>query len=151
MTTFTITGDDTFIVYDQVITDLANDDVSTVTFGANIFESKVGKNGNTIHAFNEQGNTADVIIRVIKGSTDDRFLQGKIDGFIKDKVGSALAFGSFVKRLGDGSGNIVSESATLLGGVIKKQPGTKGNTSGDTEQAVSVYEFFFPSVKRGIQ
>lgn len=151
MTTYTITGDDTLTLSDRVFTDFATDDYSAITFDSNLTEIKTGKNQNTIFAKNETGNNATLNLRLIKGSSDDRFMEGIIAADERDYVGSGLINGSFVKRLGDGGGNIVREVATLLGGKIQRKVPTKGNSSGDTEQGVSVYILIFAIGKVNIQ
>ena len=98
---------------------------------------------NTIFAKDETGSNATVILRIIRGSSDDRFLAGKLSAMQRDFVGQALATGEFVKRLGDGQGNIIRNVYTLLGGTFKKNVDGKENVSGDTEQAVSVYTLAF--------
>lgn len=151
MATYTITGDDTLTLNNRVFTDFATDDFSTITFDNNLSELKTGKNQNTIFAKNETGNNATLNIRLMKGSSDDRYLQGIISADERDYVGSGLINGEFVKRLGDGESNIIREVATLLGGKIQKKVPTKGNSSGDIEQGVSVYVVMFANGKISIQ
>lgn len=151
MTTYTITGEDTITINDRVFSDLASDDFSSITFESNLTEMTTGKNRNTIFAKNEQGNNGTLNLRLIKGSSDDQFMQGLISADERDYVASGLLNGEFVKRLGDGEGNIIREVATLLGGKISRKVATKGNSSGDTEQGVSAYTVMFANVKIGIQ
>lgn len=151
MPTYTITSDDTFTIYDRNIVDLATDDVSSITFPNDLVTMQTGKNKNTIYSKDEKGNNADVVLRVMRGSSDDQFLQGKIAEMNKDFVSAQLASGQFVKRLGDGEGNVRRDVYTLLGGVITKQVEGKENTSGDTEQAVAIYNFKFAQAARSIQ
>ena len=151
MATVTITGDDTLVLYDRVITDLADGDVSAITFPNDLVTMKTGKNGNTIFSKNANGINAEAVIRVNKGSSDDRFLQNRLDAQQRDFAGSILANGSFVKRMGDGQANVVSENYTMNGGVIYKGVDSKDNVDGDTTQAVSIYNFRFAVAGRSFQ
>lgn len=151
MAQYTITGEDTFIINDRVITDFIDGDISTITYNEDLYTSRTGKNGNTIHSYNEAGVNADCVIRLLKGSSDDQYFRGLVATAMRDKVGIQLLNGSLVKRLGDGAGNIISEVANLQGGVIRKIAPTKSNANGDIEQAVSVYEIKFPTAKIGFE
>lgn len=151
MTTFTVTSDDTLTLWGRVFNDFADDDVSSVSFPNNAVSVKTGKNQNTIFAKDEKGNNANVVVRLMKGSSDDQFLQGKISAMEADFVATELATGEFVKRLGDGQGNVARDVYTLLGGVIVKRVDGKENASGDTNQGVAVYNMVFAKAVRSIQ
>lgn len=151
MTTFTVTSDDTLTLWGRVFNDFADDDVSSVSFPNNAVSVKTGKNQNTIYSKDEKGNNANVVVRLMKGSSDDQFLQGKIAAMEADFVATELATGEFVKRLGDGQGNVARDVYTLLGGVIVKRVDGKENVSGDTNQGVSVYNMVFAKAVRSIQ
>jgi hypothetical protein len=151
MGTFTITSDDTLTLYDRVISDLADDDVSNISFPNDNVKVKTGKNRNTLYAKDETGNNANLVLRLTRGSSDDQFLQAKIAESEADFVATQLANGSFVKRLGDGQGNVVLDNYTLLGGVIVRRVDGKENVSGDTVQAVSIYNMVFATAERSIQ
>lgn len=151
MTTFTVTSDDTLTLWGRVFNDFADDDVSSVSFPNNAVTVKTGKNQNTIFAKDEKGNNANVVVRLMKGSSDDQFLQGKISAMESDFVATELATGEFVKRLGDGQGNVARDVYTLLGGVIVKRVDGKENASGDTNQGVAVYNMVFAKAVRSIQ
>lgn len=151
MPTFTITSDDTLTIYDRVFADLADDDVSAIAFNSDLVSVKTGKNKNTIFSKDEKGNNANLTLRLIRGSSDDQFLQSKIALAEADFVAQPLANGEFVKRLGDGQGNVVRDVYTLLGGVIVRQVDGKENVSGDISQGVSVYNMTFARATRSIQ
>lgn len=151
MTTKTITGKDTLTLFDRVLVDLADGDASSITFGNDLVSVKTGKNKNTIYSGNETGNNANMVLRVMRGSSDDRFLQGKLTEQQKDITAFALANGEFVKRLGDGQGGVLRDVYTLDGGVFMKKNDGKENTDGDTEQGVVTYNMQFADVARSIQ
>ena len=151
MATFTITGEDTLSIYDRVFNDLATNDTSSITFSEDLVGVETGKNTNTIFAKNEKGNNATLVLRVIRGSSDDLFLNAKQADTDKDFAATKLANGEFRKRLGDGDGNIVADVYELQGGMLTRRPDGKENVSGDVEQGVVVYTIMFASAIRGIQ
>jgi hypothetical protein len=151
MTTFTVTSDDTLTLYDRIISDMADDDVSAISFPNDAVSLKTGKNRNSIYAKNEAGNNANLTLRVIRGSSDDQFLQAQIAAMEADFVSTVLATGEFVKRLGDGQGNVVRDVYTLQGGVIVRRIDGKENVNGDAGQAVAVYNMTFALAQRSIQ
>lgn len=151
MTTFTLTSDDTLTMFDRIFNDLADDDTCAITFPNDIVTVKTGKNQNTIFAKDEKGNNGEMVLRVMRGSSDDIFLQSVINASERDFVAQVLAEGQFVKRLGDGDGNVRSDVYTLSGGIITRKPDGKENVAGDTNQAVTVYNMKFALATRSIQ
>jgi len=151
MATDTITGQDTLTLYDRVFLDLADGDASTITYPNDMVAVSTGKNGNTIFTKNETGSNADVVLRLILGSSDDRFLQQKLSLQESDFVGQKLAEGEFVKRSSDGEGNVVRIVHTIRGGQFIRRVDTKENVAGDTEQGVAIYRMKFARATRSIQ
>lgn len=150
MATKTITGDDTLTLFDRVINDLADDDVTQISFPNDLIQVKTGKNRNSLYARNAQGAQCDLVLRVNRGSSDDRFLQARLAEQERDVPSFTLATGQFVKRLGDGQGEVFSDVYDLEGGVFTRKVETKENVSGDTQQAVSVYQLRFAVGTRNI-
>ena len=148
MATATITGDDTLTLFDRVFTDLADGDTSAITFPNELATVKTGKNKNTIYAKNESGKNADLVLRINRGSSDDRFLQSKLASQNRDFASFTFAEGTFVKRVGDGQGNVSNEVYALRGGVFTREVDGKENVEGDTEQAVAIYNLRFAEVDR---
>ncbi|WP_299074735.1 hypothetical protein [uncultured Paraglaciecola sp.] len=147
----TLTAEDTLTLYDRVIVDLADDDVSSLSFNNDLVAVKTGKNKNSIYAKNEMGNNATLTIRLIRGSSDDQFMNSKLVEMQKDFVATSLATGEFVKRLGDGQGNVIRDVYTMQGGTFTRRVDSKENVSGDTEQAVAIYTMVFANVIRSHQ
>lgn len=143
MATFTLTGEDTLTLFDRTFEDFADGDNTTITFPNELITVKTGKNENTIYAKNSTGKNCDLVLRVIRGSADDRFLNGKLNEMLNDLPSFVTANGEFVKRAGDGQGNVVNNIYTLLGGVFSRNVDVKENAEGDTEQAVAVYNMRF--------
>lgn len=138
--TYRLTGDDTFIVWDRTITDLADGDVVTIVADNNIAASVVGKGGNIIIAKDEQGKKCTITLRVLKGSPDDAFIQQYYSTYELDSVSFIVGNGSFAKRLGDGEGNVVYDTRYLKAIHFTKPPyDATFNVNGGTDQAVTVY------------
>lgn len=151
MSTVTVTSADTLVLNGRVFNDFGTDDVTAVSFPNDLITLKTGKNGNTIYAKNEPGQNATAVLRLMRGSSDDQYMQAIIQASLKDFPSLQLLSGSFVKRLGDGLGNVVSDVYALAGGVISKNVEGKENVSGDVVQAESIYNIKFASAVRVIQ
>jgi len=59
-----------------------------------------------------------------------------------------LMAGYFVKRVGDGKGNVSSDTYLLNGGVFTKQVEVSENVEGGTDPAVCVYHLKFSNSDR---
>lgn len=141
MATFSLTGDDQIIlnVANNLTNDLADGDAVIVTIPNDLVNIQVGKNGNAIYAKDENGNRFDMEIRVLRGTTSDNDLLTKYLSTKANFSGSTFITGQFVKKFGDGNGNVNSYTYTLGGAMIRKAPEMKANVNGDTEQSVTVY------------
>lgn len=146
-----ISGDDTLVLYGRVFTDFADGDISQIVFNEDIATMKTGKNRNTAYSRNESGNNAEATIKLMRGSSDDQFLLNFLSQYTGDFAATVLAAGQFVKRLGDGAGNITNDVYNLNGGIFSRQVDAKENTSGDTEQSVAIYRMKFAYGARAIQ
>lgn len=144
----TLSGDDISIIGDRILADLADGDVVNLDFPNNITEGKKGKNGNTIITFNATGEQVTATIRVIKGSADDKFFNQELNTYRNNKAGYILLDGQFIKRSGDGQGNIINEIYNMINGFVQKIPNSKENVEGDSEQGVSIYQLMFMSTNR---
>lgn len=143
-----LTGNDTLKLRDRVFADFADGDYATLTFPNDIAALKTGKDGNTIYALNETGRQAELVLRVLRGSSDDKFLQNILASQKNDFSGFVTLEGELVKRVGDGQGNITSDTYLLTGGVFTKNVEVKSNAEADTDQSVSVYTIHFGNNSR---
>ena len=150
MTLFALTGGDTITINARPLNDLADDDISTVSFPNEIVSVNTGKNRNTVYALNETGNNSEVTLRVIMNSSDDKYLNGLLAAQQRDLPSFTLMTGQFTKRVGDGSGNISHNTYPLQGGVFTKLPDVKDNVNGDKEQAIITYNLKFALAPRVI-
>jgi hypothetical protein len=146
-----LTGEDTTIINGRILRDLADGDCVAIDVPNNIAEQKIGKNGNILVAFNATGKTVNVTIRVIAGSADDKFLNSEYASFINDPASFPMFEGEFIKRVGDGSGNVNNIVYSLGKGVPQKMPVVKENKEGDTEQSVAIWMLQFANTDRAIE
>lgn len=146
--TVALSGDDTVTINNRVLNDLADTDCVTLQFPNDIANVKTGKNGNAIYGLNESGKQCEVSIRLVKGSADDKFMNNLLAQQRANFAGFPLMSGDFVKKLGDGKGNITLDTYVMGGGVIVRQVDAKMNVEGDTEQSVSIYRLKFSNAPR---
>lgn len=143
-----LTGSDVTKINNRLLTDLADGDAVTLTFPNDISNIKTGKEGNAIFAKNETGNQAEVVIRVLRGSADDRYLNNELNALKNDFSGYVLLNAEFIKKVGDGQGNITHDTYLCTRGMPAKQVEAKTSSEGDTEQSVSVYTLRFAYCER---
>lgn len=148
MSTVALSGQDTIILNNRVLTDFAEGTVAELEFPNEIAAVKTGKNGNSIYALNEIGKNAGLKLRIIRGSADDKYLQNLITLQQLNFAGTILNTGEFVKQIGDGAGKISNDTYLLSGGIFTKAIPAKSNVEGDTEQSVSMYELKFSNSPR---
>lgn len=150
-----LTGNDTIAIGSRglaprIFIDLADGDTGMLEYPNNLVEGKTGKNNNTIYAFNATGVVVNLTVRVLRGSNDDKYLNGESNRYRRDPAAYTLLDGEIVKRVGDGEGNITNDVYSLDGGIIQKIPVVKENVEGDVEQAVTVWQIVFANSNRGL-
>lgn len=150
MPTVAMSGNDTVVVLGRPLTDFGDGNVVELTYPNEIAAVKTGKNGNSIYSLNESGNQADVKIRLIRGSGDDKFLNGVLAQQMNNFAGFPLMPASFTKKVGDGRGNITNDVYVCSGGIFVKRVEANSNVEGDSEQSLAIYELKFANSPRAI-
>jgi hypothetical protein len=150
MSVVSLTGKDTIIINGTIFNDLADADCAALTFPDAITQGKTGKNGNTIYAFNTTGRRCKLILRIIRGSADDKLLNQQLSLYKQNPPSFTLMTGQLVKNVGDGSGNQTHDTYILSGGVFEFETDVAENADGDTNQAVAVYKLMFSNAPRQI-
>ena len=145
-----ITSNDTLSINARPLTDFADADCAALTFPNEIATMKTGKNGNTIYSQNQTGKNCELVLRLLRGSPDDKFLNSLRISQSSDFAGMIPLIGEFIKRVGDGSGNMTSDIYLMTGGVFSKNPEAKTNAEGDTEQSIVIYTIKFANSDRAI-
>lgn len=148
MSAVALSGSDTINVNNRVLADLADGNCVEMTFPNDIANVKTGKNGNSIYGLNESGKQCEVKIRVLRGSADDKFLNGLLAQQQANFAGTVLMIGQFIKKIGDGQGNITSDTYIMGGGIFTKIPEAKTNVEGETEQSIAIYTIRFSNAPR---
>lgn len=150
MPSVVLSGDDTVSLNNHVFADFADGDIAELTFPNKIAGVVTGKNGNSIYSLNASGRQAEFKIRLLRGSNDDKFLLGLLAAQQNAFANTVLLIGQFVKKLGDGKGNLSSDTYICSGGVFVKIPAAKSNVTGDAAQSVVIYEIEFSNAPRVI-
>ena len=151
MASVAVSSNDTIKINNKILADFADGDIGTLTFPNELASIKTGKNGNSIYAINETGRQSELVLRLIRGSSDDKYLASQLSAQKNNFAGFILLTGEFIKRVGDGTGNIVSDTYILSGGIFTKEVEAKSNVEGDTAQSVSVYTIKFSNSPRAIE
>lgn len=146
--TDTLVGQDTIVVNGRSLSNLGYGKVVDISIPTALVEIESGKDGSAIYAMNQAGRQAEVKIRVLAGSPDDVFLNNLNESFKSDFASSVLINASFIKRTGDGQGNITTTTWILSGGVPGNAPADGWDVNGNTEQALMEYSFKFSRASR---
>jgi len=151
MASVALSGSDTIKIDNRLLADFADGDIGALTFPNELAALKVGKNGNTIYSLNETGKQADLVLRIVKGSSDDKYLASRLASQKANFAGFVLVNGEFIKRMGDGAGNLANDTYIMGGGIFVKEVEAKSNVEGDPAQSVSVYTIRFANSPRAIE
>ena len=150
MGSVSLTGDDTIVINGRVFHNFANGDVANLTFDGSLVKVTPSKNGNVIYSLDVGGLLSKLELKLLLGSPDDRYVNALLASQNSNFAGTVLAVGSFVKRVGDGQGNITNVIYNTLGGIVERFPGVKSNTAGDAEQSVVSWMFHFGNNSRAL-
>lgn len=150
MPTIAMSGNDTVIINNRIFANLADQDAAVLTYPNDSANVKTGSNGNSIFTLNETGKQADVVLRVIRASDDDKFLNNLFAQQQLNFEGFPLLIGQFVKRIGKGDGEVQKDIYNLSGGIFQRGVDGKKNVEGDTEAAISIWRLKFANAPRAI-
>jgi hypothetical protein len=145
-----LSGKDVLCLNGRVLHDYASGDVAKLTFDADLVTVAAAKDGNIIYALNEQGKMASLGLKLLLGSSDDRYLNSLLANQNSDLSAFILIAGSFIKRVGDGTGKITNVVYNTLGGIVKRYPGASINTTGLVEQSIADWMLIFGNNTRAI-
>jgi hypothetical protein len=150
LSTVSITGNDTLIINGRVIANLADGDNGALTFPNELMSVKTGKNANTLYAFNNMGVQAELTLRLVRGSPDDRFLTALNNSMQLSPATFVLMTGTFVKRTGNGLGFVTNDTYVLQGGVFFKNVEVTSNAEGNTDQSAAIHSIRWGQASRSI-
>ena len=143
-----VSGQDTLVINNYLFVGLADQNFVDLTWPNDIMSVKTGKNGNSIFSFNETGKVCEMKLRVLRGSADDEFMNNLLSQQQANAAAFPLMQGQYVKNLGDGQGNLTSDTYILSGGVFIKQVEGKSSAEGEIEQSIAVYRMKFTAAPR---
>lgn len=150
MGTISLTGADTISIDGIPLVDLGDGDVGSLTFPNSLTETKKGKNGNGIIALNETGDIAELTLRILRGSPDDKTLNSKLFSMKQDFASFVTMTGDIIKKMGDGIGNVTDDIYSLSGGSFSKRIEVTSNVEGNTDQALAIYTITFLNSSRAL-
>lgn len=136
------------------ITSFADGDYARITFPNDIMNFTIGKNRNMLAAYNAMGTLAELELRLLRGSKEDKFLQDQFPTFASDSLSFNFIFAKIIKNLGvsneGASASTIEETYTLNNGIISKAPEIVSNVSGSTDQGVVVWQIRFAEFTRTV-
>lgn len=136
------------------ITSFADGDYARVTFPNDIMNFTIGKNRNMLAAYNAMGTLAELELRLLRGSKEDKFLQDQFPTFASDELSFSFIFAKVIKNLGvsneGATASTIEEIYTLNNGIISKAPEIVSNVSGSTDQGVVVWQIRFAEFTRTV-
>jgi hypothetical protein len=136
---YVLSGSDTLQIQGRTITSVCSGDWAKLTFPNETTQMDIGKNGNTVYAYDFRGEQAQFELMLLRGTDDDAFLQSLFVPMRQDFASFLLLQGQYIKRLGDGAGNLRREIAKLQGGVFSKRIETMSNAQGEPKQAIALW------------
>jgi hypothetical protein len=143
-----LSGNDTITINNHVFVDLADGNCLDLTFPNDIANVKTGKNGNSIYGLNETGKQCEVKLRILRGSDDDKFLNNLLSQQQNNFSSTVLLIGQFIKKIGDGLGNVTSDTYIMSGGMFVKQVEGKTSADGEVDQSIAMYTMRFTNAPR---
>lgn len=150
MTVYALTGNDTLIINNRVISDFTDGSTVELSFENDKIGISTGKNDNTIYSDNRQGSNCSITLRLVRGSGDDIYFNGLNIQQSEDLPAFSLMSGTFSKRIGDGNGVVRFDNYVLQGGAFRRNVDVQENLQGETEQGTAVYTIFFAKAQRAI-
>lgn len=145
-----LTGKDVVVLNGRVFKNFADGDYAALSFDADLINIKASRDGNTIYALNEDGRVSVLKLRLLLGSSDDKYLNSLLASLKSDPAAFILIAGSFTKRVGDGAGNSNLVVYQCIGGAFQKVPMAKSSAAGDTDQSVVEWTIKFGSADRAV-
>lgn len=150
MATVAMSGNDTFTLNDRILTDFADGDCVALTFPNEIANVTTGKNGNSIYGQNATGRQCEVVMRLVRGSGDDKYLNSQMALQNNSFETFILMTGQFIKKIGNGQGAVLSDTYVLSGGIFTAGVEGKNNVNGETDQSISEYKMKFSLAPRAL-
>lgn len=138
-----LVGRDSVILDGKDITvDLVDGDVVTIVPQGALNNVASTYGGKMIVAEDRNGQIHTMTFRVMRGSDIDQWLQARYQTYHNDSPTFVTLNGSATQRIGDGDGNVITNTFAVNNAVFSQSPvNATINTNGSTEQLVRQYEF----------
>lgn len=134
-------GQDSVVLIGRNLTDFAPaGNFAELRPQGDIVDYQAGKNGNIIVSKLKTGDVHELKIRLLVGSSDDKFLYYYYNLLNQGVDYYVPFFGMITKRTGDGKGNVSEVNYNLTGLTFTEQPTFAIlNVNGDVEVAINEY------------
>jgi len=133
---------------DLLLSDYADGTVAQLSAPNEISATTTGYNGNSLGAHNEPGRQRECTIRLVKGSNDDKRFNKNYNLWKNRDIRFRPIQMTFTKNIGHGDGTITNDTVKCWFGLPAGQPEQMTDTTGNTEQVVSVYMIRFGNSER---
>lgn len=146
------TGIDTIQVTDYdgefTLSDFADGIVAQLSAANEIGTVTTGYNGNGLGAHNEPGRQRTLTLRLVKASSDDKRINETYELWKNRDMRFKPLSMKFTKNISHSDGNVTHDTTECYFGIPGGVPEQLIDTTGSTEQVVSVYTFTFANYKR---
>ena len=133
-----------------ILSDFADGTVAELSAPNELSAITTGYNGNSLGAHNEPGRQRDLTLRVVKGSSDDKRLNANYNLWKnRDRKFKPLSI-DFTKNIAHSDGSVTNDRVSCFFGLPTGQPTQMTDTTGNTEQVVSVYTIRFGNSERSM-
>lgn len=131
-----------------IVSDFADGTVAELSAPNEISTVTTGYNGNGLGAHNEPGRQRTLTLRLVKASNDDKRLNETLELWKKRDIRFKPIKAIFTKNIGHSDGSITNDTTECYFGLPSGVPDVVTDTTGNTDQVVSVYSFTFADYKR---
>lgn len=133
-----------------ILSDFADGGVAELANPNELATVTTGYNGNGLGAHNEPGRQRVLTIRLVKASSDDKRLNETFELWKKRDIRFRPIEAKFTKNVGHSDGSITHDTTECYFGLPTGAPVALTDTTGNTEQSVSVYTITFADYKRSL-
>lgn len=133
---------------DFTLSDFADGVVAELSAPNEIGTVTTGYNGNGLGAHNEPGRQRVLTLRLVKASQDDKRINETYELWKKRDSRFKPLNMKFTKNIAHSDGSVTHDTTEAYFGIPGSVPTTAIDTTGSTEQVVSIYSFTFADYKR---
>ena len=131
-----------------ILSDFADGAVAELSAPNELATVTTGYNGNGLGAHNEPGRQRTLSLRLVKASSDDKRLNETFELWKKRDRRFKPIKASFTKNVGHSDGSLTQDTTKCYFGLPTGAPVSMTDTTGNTDQSVSVYTITFADYER---